>query len=543
MADIILINPRFSPSYWGLNYAMPLLDAKAAMAPINLPLLAALTPSEHKVTLIDENIDEIDFDRCSRADIVGITGMNVQRKRMREILVELRRRDVFVVLGGPWVTVYPDDFGSLASVIFIGEAEQTWPRFLAEWTEGRHQRRYEQLDKTELATIPAPRLDLLPMGKYAYGSVQISRGCPFTCEFCDIIVVFGRRPRIKTAVQVIAELEDLLAAGKYNVFIVDDNLIANKKTIKPMLREIIAWQEGNGYPLSFATEASIDLAEDEELMELMVAANIDTVFVGIESPNEAALRETKKIQNLTDRGGTMLDKVHRIQAAGIEVWSGMIVGFDNDDENIFAAQHQFIQKARIALAMVNVLVAIPRTPLFTRLQQEGRLDESGEMSDFGTISTNVIPLRIGRRALCDGYLDLMYDLYTPEAYFSRVDALYLDSELRPGLGRAQYLRRRPWRRLRSSSWAAFEGVFVFFQLMRLVPDATLRREYRRRLWNAIKRRPLIELLRQYCVSCALHYHCYRLVQQMRADRAALRGNKPSDLMTKLDVHAQLVARP
>ena len=521
MADIILINPRFSPSYWGLNYAMPLLDANAAVAPINLPLLAALTPPEHTVTLLDENIEEIDFDRCSRADIVGITGMNVQRKRMHEILVELRRRDVFVVLGGPWVTVCPDDFGSLPSAIFIGEAEQTWPRFLAEWGEGRHQSRYEQLDKTELTTVPPPRLDLLPMGKYAYGSVQISRGCPFTCEFCDIIVVFGRRPRIKTAAQVIAELEGLLAAGKRNAFIVDDNLIGNKKAIKPILREIIVWQEDNGYPLSFATEASIDLAEDEELMQLMVAANIDTVFVGIESPNEAALRETKKIQNLADQRGTMLEKVYRIHAAGMEVWSGRIVGFDNDDESVFSAQRQFIQKARIAMAMVNVLVAIPRTPLFTRLQKEGRLDESGEMSNFGTINTNVIPLKIGRRALCDGYLDLMHDLYTPEAYFSRVDALYLDGELRPASGRVRYFRHRPWRRLRLNLWAAVEGVFVFFQLMRLVPDAGLRREYRRRLWNVVKRRPLIDLLRQYCVNCAMHYHCYRLVQQMRADRAAL----------------------
>jgi radical SAM superfamily enzyme YgiQ (UPF0313 family) len=372
-----------------------------------------------------------------------------------------------------------------------------------------------------MTTVPLPRLDLLPMGKYAYGSVQISRGCPFTCEFCDIIVVFGRRPRIKTAAQVIAELEGLLAAGKHNAFIVDDNLIGNKKAIKLILREIIAWQEDNGYPLSFATEASIDLAEDEELMQLMVAANIDTMFVGIESPNEAALRETKKIQNLADGRGTMLEKVHRLQEAGMEVWSGMIVGFDNDDESVFVAQRQFIQKARIAMAMVNVLAAIPRTPLFTRLQKEGRLDDSGEMANFGTISTNVIPLRIGRRALCDGYLDLMHDLYTPEAYFSRIDALYLEGELRPALGRARYLRRRPWRRLRSSSWAAVEGVFVFFQLMRLVPDAALRREYRRRLWNAIKRRPLIDLLRQYCVNCAMHYHCYRLVQQMRADRAAL----------------------
>ena len=406
-------------------------------------------------------------------------------------------------------------------MIFIGEAEETWPQFLAEWAEGRHRNRYEQAGKTDLAVVPAPRLDLLQMGKYAYGGVQITRGCPFTCEFCDIIVVFGRRPRAKSAAQVIAELEGLVAAGRNNAFIVDDNLIGNKKVIKPILREIIAWQERQGYPLSFATEASIDLAEDEELMQQMVTANIDTVFVGIESPNEAALRETKKVQNLADRSGTMLEKVHRIQAAGMEVWSGMIVGFDNDDEGVFELQRRFIQEARIVQAMVNILVAIPKTPLYTRLRNEGRLDNSGEMANFGTISTNVIPLRIGRRALCDGYLDLMRDLYTPDAYFSRIDTLYLDGKLRPNLGRDRYLRRRPWRWLKSRVGAALEGVFVFVQLMRLVPDVALRREYRRRLWNTVKRRPQVTLLRLYCIKCALHFHYHQLVRQLVADRVTL----------------------
>ena len=535
MAEIVLINPRFSPTYWGLNYAMPFLDAAAVLSPINLPLLAALTPSEHSVTLIDENVEEVDFDRCSRADIVGITGMNVQRRRMHEILAELTRRGVFTVIGGPWVTVYPEDFEDLPSVIFIGEAEETWPQFLAEWAEGRHRSRYEQADKTDLAIVPAPRLDLLQMGKYAYGGVQITRGCPFTCEFCDIIVVFGRRPRAKTAGQVIAELDGLVAAGRNNAFIVDDNLIANKKAIKPILREIIAWQELRGYPLSFATEASIDLAEDEELMQLMVAANIENVFVGIESPNEAALRETKKLQNLADRSGTMLEKVHKIQAAGMEVWSGMIVGFDSDDESIFAAQRRFIREARISQAMVNVLVAIPKTPLFARLQREDRIDNSGEMANFGTISTNIIPLGIGRRALCDGYLNLMRELYTPEAYFSRVDALYLEGKLQPNLGRARYLRRRPWRWLKSVSRAALESIFIFVQLMRLVPDNVLRCEYRRRVWNVLKRRPRVTLVRLYCVKCALHFHYHQLVRQMLSDRAAL--------AVETDVEsAELVAR-
>jgi len=276
-----LINPRFEISYWGLEHAVPFLGVKAAMPVANLPLLAALTPPGHSVTLIDENVEAIDFARCARADIVGVTGMNVQRRRMKEILAELKRRGVFTVVGGPWVTVQEEDLAGLANVIFIGEAEETWPRFLGEWSEGRHQTRYEQTERTDMATVPAPRLDLLRMKDYAFASVQFSRGCPFECEFCDIIVTFGRRPRIKTAVQVLAELDAIVAAGKGFAFIVDDNLIGNKRAIKQVLREVIAWQERRGYPLMFATEASIDLADDAELMALMVEANISSVFVTI----------------------------------------------------------------------------------------------------------------------------------------------------------------------------------------------------------------------------------------------------------------------
>jgi radical SAM superfamily enzyme YgiQ (UPF0313 family) len=488
---------------------------------INLPLLAALTPAGHNVTLIDENVEEIDFDRCARADIVGITGMNVQRARMHEILGELKKRNIFTVIGGPWVTVFSEDFGDVPDVVFIGEAEETWPRFLTEWGEGRHGRRYEQAEKTDMARVPPPRLDLLPMQKYVYGSVQLSRGCPFTCEFCDIIVVFGRRPRIKTAAQIIAELEGCLAAGKKNLFIVDDNFIGNKKAVKPILREIIAWQTARGYPMEFATEASIDLAEDAELMQLMFDANIVEVFVGIESPNEEALRETRKVQNVTDRHGSLLDKVHRIQQVGIDVWCGMIVGFDTDDASVFELQRRFLREARIALAMVNVLVAIPQTPLYARLEKEGRLDNAGQLANFGTISTNVIPKRIGRGALCRGYLDLMQDLYAPDAYFGRLDALYLDGEPRPDAARTRYLRRHPWRWLKFWSWSAVELLFIFTLLMREVPDASLRRDYRGRLWKVIKRRPRLQLVRFYAVKCALHFHFDRLIAQMIADRAQL----------------------
>ncbi len=529
MADIVLISPRFEPSFWGVDYSMPCFDAEAMLPVMALPLLAALTPPQHSITLIDENVEEIDFDRCQRADIVGVTGMIVQRHRIHEIIGELKRRGIFTVLGGPWVTIQPDDFPDPPDVIFIGEAEQTWPQFLAEWEEGRHGTRYEQADKTDMTAVPLPRIDLLPMHKYVYGSLQISRGCPFTCEFCDIIVVFGRRPRLKTSGQVIAELDALVAAGRHDAFVVDDNLIGNKKAIKPILRDIIAWQRKKGYPLNLTTEASIDLAEDDEMIALMVEANFESVFIGIESPNEEALRETKKIQNLTDRNGTILDKVHHIQQAGLEVWCGMIVGFDTDDERVFALQRQFIRDSRIVLAMVNVLFALPKTPLFARLAKEGRL---GKIDDdwSGAAATNIIPAQISREELCEGYLGLMNALYTPEAYFERLDALYLDGKLRTNAGRRRYLRRHPWWWLKSRAWAVTETVHVFAKLMLVVPDLALRREYRRRLWNVIKRRPRLSVLRAYVIKCALHYHYDRLIRGLHARRFPRETNPDAVLL-------------
>ena len=286
MADIVLINPRFEISYWGMEHALPFVGKRANLPVACLPLLAALTPGEHTVTLIDENVEAIDWERCQRADIVGLTGMSVQRFRMKEILTELKQRGCFCVAGGPWVTVQEDYFGDLLDVIFVGEAEETWPQFLDDWQQGRHAERYEQAEKTDMSKVPTPRFDLLKMKHYAFGSLQFSRGCPFQCEFCDIIVTFGRRPRIKTAAQVIAELDAIHKARVPIVFIVDDNLIGNKKAIKVVLRDVIAWQERHNYPLTFFTEASIDLADDAELMELMVQANFIATFVGIESPDE-----------------------------------------------------------------------------------------------------------------------------------------------------------------------------------------------------------------------------------------------------------------
>ncbi len=516
MADIVLINPRFEVSYWGMEHALPLLGKRANMPVACLPLLAALTPDEHTVTLMDENVEAINYERCAQADIVGITGMSVQRFRMKEILAELKRRGCFVVVGGPWVTLVEDYFEGLCEAIFIGEAEQTWPQFLREWKQGLHQYRYEQIEKSDMAVVPTPRFDLLKMRHYLFGSLQFSRGCPFQCEFCDIIVTFGRRPRIKRSEQIIAELEAIRAQGMDIVFVVDDNLIGNKKAIKPILQDVADWQVRNGYPLTFYTEASIDLADDAELMEIMVEANFISVFIGIESPNEASLRETKKFQNVRT-GGTLLEKVHRVQDAGMEVWCGMILGFDNDDETIFACQREFITDARIVLTMIGMLYAPPKTPLHARLEKEGRLDWADE-SEFGT---NVIPLKISREALRDGYVKVLNELYQPEAFFGRLDALYIEGNLKMARAQERYWRRHPWLYVKNKGRLIAQSAGLFYRLMTMVPEKSLRQEYRKRIARLLKHRrdPLIVL--GYLIQCSFHYHAHTMARQISAGKSRI----------------------
>lgn len=514
MAHIVLINPRFETSFWGLEHALPFMGKRANMPVAALPLLAALTPAEHRVTIVDENVEPIDFARCAQADIVGVTGMVVQRRRMREILSELRRRGAFTIVGGPWVTIKEDYFDGLAEVIFIGEAEETWPQFLADWIRGRAQPRYEQADKTDLTRVPPPRLDLLKTSRYAFGSVQFSRGCPFLCEFCDIIVVFGRKPRLKTAAQVIAELENLRAHNLSTVFIVDDNLIGNKKAIKELLRHVIAWQAANGFPLSFVTEASLDLADDDELMRLMVEAGIEAVFVGIESPDPESLREARKLQNVRGNDG-LVDKVRRIQNAGMEVWAGMILGFDNDSESSFDAHRHFLHEARISTAMVGMLSALPKTPLYARLAAAGRLDSADEPAQ----GTNVIPLKMTRDELSVGYVGLMSTLYDWRAYFQRIDDLYIGAGLEINRAWQHYAKAHPWLRRRRHLRFAFEALGIFSRLMSRVPDRTLRGVYRRQIWHVLRARRNPAVLRVYVIKCAIHFHMHhfigRLMQQDR----------------------------
>ncbi len=514
MADIVLINPRFEMSYWGMEHALPFIGKRANLPVACLPLLAALTPGEHTVTLIDENVEPIDWERCRRADIVGITGMSVQRFRMKEILTELKQLGCFCVAGGPWVTVQEDYFGELVDVIFVGEAEETWPRFLEEWREGRHSYRYEQAEKTDMTRVPTPRFDLLKMKHYAFGSLQFSRGCPFQCEFWDILVLFGRRPRVKPAEQVVAEVEAQHRLGARVIFLVDDNFIGNKKAAKVILRALVAWQRARGYPLSFFTEASLDLAEDDELMRLMAEAGMVAVFVGIESPDEEALREAKKYQNVR---GSIVDRVRRIQGAGLEVYAGMIVGFDQDDGGVFDRQYEFLREARVVGAMAGMLSAIPKAPLYDRLAAEGRLDNAA--ADDPRVATNVVPLRMSREELRDGWVDLMRRLYDAEGYFERFDALFVRGRIPLATAKMEWLRRhKPLHYLRSQALTVLAALALLARVWidpRTRPD---RRVYARHLWRLVAACRPPRYLFQFAWKCVLHTHFAALTREMqRAD--------------------------
>jgi len=445
---ICLINPRSRPSYWTADFAMPFYGLgrklKYSMANGALVSVAALVPPEHEVVLIDENIESIDFDRLRRFDVIGVTGMVVQGDRMYEILRKLRELPAIVAVGGPLVTVSEATFDDLCDVRFIGEAEETWPAFLNALAAGiPTAKRYEQAQKTDMTRVPVPRFDLLKRGRYGTAPVQFSRGCPFLCEFCDIITIFGRRPRVKTPGQVLAELDALLAQGFRGCFLVDDNFIGNKIEAKRLLRRIIEWQQEHGFPLQFVTEASINLANDQELIELMVQANFQSVFIGIETPREASLTETRKHQNV--HGDSLLAKLERIRASGLGVSGGFIVGFDNDDERIFDEQFEFIQSSGIATLSISLLTPLPTTPLYDRLLAEGRLD-------FSDPELIYIPKQMTREQLKVGFRALLNQVFDVEAYFDRV--------FKGGIpGSRQRLRsaRRPnfkQRLLFSTAWAA-----------------------------------------------------------------------------------------
>ena len=409
---ILLVTPRNPQSFWTYDEILPTLGRRCIFPNLSMPTLAGLTGPDHEVVLCDENVETVDFE--IEADVVGITGYIIHQERIRELVDEFRSRGRTVVVGGPFASLCPEELKGRCDAIFVGEAEETWPRFLRDFEAGCAQNLYEAGELPDLSNAPMPRFDLLDVGKYHALTLQFARGCPFTCEFCDIIVIYGRRPRAKRVEQLMDEVRECHRLGASQVFIVDDNFIGDKKRAKALLRELASWGKARGYPLDFNTEVSLDVAADPELLELLREAHFTTLFVGIETPRIESLKETKKHQNTR---GDLLESVKRIQSYGIQVQAGMIVGFDHDDERIFGEQLRFIQEARIPVSMTGLLQALPKTPLYQRVRAEGRLLEESGGDQF--VLSNIEPAGMSRLELYRGYRWLVEQLYDFRHYRRR----------------------------------------------------------------------------------------------------------------------------
>ncbi|HXI62006.1 MAG TPA: B12-binding domain-containing radical SAM protein [Pyrinomonadaceae bacterium] len=411
---VLLVNPEFPDTYWSFRHALPFEGKRCAFPPLGLLTVSALLPQSWERRLVDLNVQKLKPSDIEWADMVFATAMLVQKDSLRDVVRQAKARGKKVVLGGPYVTTTIEDLPE-ADHIFLGEAETTLPIFIEDLARGEAKRTYQAAERPPLSATPMAHFELANLKRYSAMSVQYSRGCPFSCEFCDIIEIYGRVPRTKSNQQMIAEFDALYKLNwRGTLFIVDDNFIGNKKNVRLLLPDIAKWQKEHGFPFSLITESSLNLADDEALLANMRDAGFRRVFIGIETPVEESLHEAQKSQNR----GDLLSSVKKIQSFGMEVMAGFIVGFDNDPLDIFERQIDFIRKSAIPLAMVGLLNALPETQLWKRLEREGRL--LGEASGNNTVCTLNFKTRMDPAFLVQGYQTIMQTIYSPREYYERV---------------------------------------------------------------------------------------------------------------------------
>ncbi len=411
----LMVWPRIPDSFWTFTGMMRVLPEKAVMPPLGLVTVAALCPKDWEIRLIDLAIDKLTDDDIRWADLVMVSAMRVQRKGLEEVLSRARSLGRRTIVGGPFASDDPDEMLKMADHVVVGEPDEVFHTIAKDLEIGTAKRLYSIQEKPALTATPVPRFDLLKAEAYASMPIQFSRGCPFQCEFCDIIVLYGRKPRTKQPQQVMAELDTLLRLGwKKQVFIVDDNFIGNHRLALELARELEKWQQARGYPLAFYTEASMDLARHPALMEAMVKANFFYVFVGIESASKESLKETRKLQNLSI---DPLDAIKIVQRSGLWVTGGFILGFDSDTEDIFDQQISFVERAAIPWALLNFLHAVPNTALHARMKREGRMTEECISSRDGTGPNfrTVLPVLV----LLKGFQKTLRAIYDPAKFYER----------------------------------------------------------------------------------------------------------------------------
>ena len=413
---ILLAYPRYPDTFWSFKYALRFISKKASLPPLGLLTVAAMLPDGWEKKLVDMNITSLADEDIRWADYVFISAMVVQRDSAQEVITRCKKLGTRVVAGGPLFTTGHEDFAGVDHFV-LGEAEVTLPSFLEDLAGGSAKPIYASNERPSITRTPVPQWSLIKMKHYSSMSLQYSRGCPFNCEFCDIIFLNGHKPRTKDKDQVVSELEAIYRYGwRGGVFVVDDNFIGNKRKLKAeTLPAIIEWSESRKHPFTFFTEVSINLADDEELMRLMFEAGFDRVFIGIESPNEESLAECNKLPN---KGRDLAASVRKIQNRGFEVQGGFIVGFDSDPISIFRSQINFIQNSGIVTAMVGLLNAPRGTRLYQRLKKENRLLQ-GTTGDNTDCSINFIP-KMNYATLINGYKHILDTIYSPRHYYERV---------------------------------------------------------------------------------------------------------------------------
>ena len=414
--NVLLLYPKYPDTFWSFKHVLKFVSKKAAFPPLGLLTISSMLPAEWNKKLIDVNVNDLKDEHIKWADIVFISAMVVQKDSAQEIINRCKAQNKKVVAGGPVFTTQHQKFEGVDYFV-LNEAEVTLPLFLEDLKNGTQKHIYTSPIRPDITKTPVPAWHLINLKDYATMAIQYSRGCPFNCEFCDIIIMNGRIPRTKNPEQLISELQVLYEAGwRGSIFIVDDNFIGNKVNVKQMLSHLIKWQKEHKYPFKFLTEASTNLADDNDLMQMMSAANFYKVFLGIESPNVGSLKECGKIQNVKR---DIAETVRIIHQNGMQVMGGFIVGFDSDSESIFETQIRFIQDIGVVTAMVGLLNALPQTRLWHRLKAEGRLvsDTSGENTDC---KLNFIP-KMNKERLVDGYKKILSTIYSPKCYYKRIN--------------------------------------------------------------------------------------------------------------------------
>ncbi|NJN87301.1 MAG: B12-binding domain-containing radical SAM protein [Leptolyngbyaceae cyanobacterium SL_7_1] len=413
---VLLLYPLFPKSFWSFEKALELVDRKALLPPLGLATVAAILPQEWEFRLVDRNVGDVTETDWAWAELVILSGMIVQAEDFLEQIREAKRRGKRVAVGGPYATALPQEVETAgADYLILDEGEITLPLFIEAIAQGKTEGVFRSDGvRPDVTTTPIPRFDLFDFNVYDNMSVQFSRGCPFQCEFCDIIVLYGRKPRTKEPSQFLAELERLYELGwRRTIFLVDDNFIGNKRNVKLLLKELQPWMAAHGYPFHFNTEASVDLAQDAELMELMVACNFNAVFLGIETPDESSLALTQKFQNTRD---SLTEAVDTIIESGLRVMAGFIIGFDGEKAGAGKRIVQFVERTAIPTAFFSMLQALPDTALWHRLEREGRLRGNGNINN--TTLMNFIPTR-PIEDITREYIDAFWELYDPVKYLDR----------------------------------------------------------------------------------------------------------------------------